>query len=672
MLIFVAVCILFGSFGRIRCNILEDAGGGLEDRKNGVLAGFVSASDFGEVKKNSTDLTNSGVLDSRRNQDVDNMPGVGVMDADQMVEKSSLAGALETMVEMNSGFSEKAAELIPSGDTNHRGVLEAIDELSAKKEQEILHTETIVKSSASSKDKDALVQETISKVNTRIAPQFESLVLRRKRYEEILVSLQESNLASRRESLVSITTELSLIENASEEARALQINAISAARKVMVDSEENRLTMTETSKNEIQADLEELHQGIKLKFLAEKARWLEKSLVSAKDGAEESRRDLFLLDSWSDAGYTINSVLDAEMSLAAISNVPLHTYFLRDDSKGDVMIQNSNFNQRRTRRHVGVIDSEGAGTWLPESDDAGSIDASTIFAYNLKALSQLALEIDLLMATVETLTSSPHKHNATSRLAYVLEIIAPENNSSREGSNNGASSEPLHKWKSSVQLASETSALESEASLAEMNQLTNTFKSNIKYLISQAKHYSRLALLDETDVLTARSIEAARVIEAERETNILRAEAELDVALNKIVTVGKIISMKNDTLRELLRLEEAMVGEAERARARILSEAEIERDTESASIQRIRAVGEEATKATIEIINVAFTNVADAIRHTFKTQQGQRQLVLFICSSCALAFCVVFIREISGLLFDLVKKSLMTPKLVREYGKSSR
>lgn len=42
---------------------------------------------------------------------------------------------------------------------------------------------------------------------------------------------------------------------------------------------------------------------------------------------------------------------------------------------------------------------------------------------------------------------------------------------------------------------------------------------------------------------------------------------------------------------------------------------------------------------------------------------------MFIFGSCALAFCVVLIRELSGLVFILVRKSLMTPKLVREYGK---
>lgn len=209
-----------------------------------------------------------------------------------------------------------------------------------------------------------------------------------------------------------------------------------------------------------------------------------------------------------------------------------------------------------------------------------------MFAYNLKALSQLALEIDSLAATVDALTSSPRKYNATLRLTEVDEIISPkEKDSSLEelGESDPGDSHPeyFYKWKNSAQLASETSALESEASLAEMDLLTNSFKSNIKGVISQTKHYSRLSLLDETDVSTARSVEAAKVIETQRENDILRAEAELDVALNEIATIGKVISMKNDTLRELLRLKEASLGEAERAKARILSKAEIERDTES-------------------------------------------------------------------------------------------
>ena len=573
-----------------------------------------------------------------------------------------------------AGGKEKQDSLItPTGinpadeESDRLSVLMTMDDLTAKKEERVFGTEAIIQSSSSTKDRETLVKETAEEVAMKISPQFEKLVLRRKGYEELLVLLNEANSASRRDSLVSIMTELSLIENASEEARALQSHAIIATKKIMSDSEESRLTTTETSKSKIQADLEELSRKKKLDLLEAKARKLEDLLASAQMSSEEARLDLYSLESWSGAGYSIETVLDAEKSLSAIGNVPLHTYLLRDDSKGDVMVH-SNFNQRRTRRHVGVIDSEGASTWLPESDDSGSIDASTVFAYNLKALSQLALEIDSLTVTVEALISSPRKHNATLRLEGVAEIISPKEEELTGDEFDVSQSESSYKWKSSAQLAAETSALESEASLAEMDLLTNTFKSNIKMVISQTKHYSRLSLLDETDISTARSVEAAKVIENQRETDILRAEAELDVTLNEIATIGKIISMKNDTLRELLRLKEASLGEAERARARILSEAEIERETESASIQRIRVIGEEATKATIEIIKVAFMNVADAIEYTFKTSQGKKQLALFICGSCALAFCIVLIRELSGLLFVLVRKSLMTPKLVREYG----
>lgn len=154
-------------------------------------------------------------------------------------------------------------------------------------------------------------------------------------------------------------TELSLIENASDEARVPQSNAISATKKIMIDSEESRLTSTETSKSKIQADLEEFSRKKKLELLASKARKLEELLAYAQKSSEEARLDLYSPESWSGAGYSIDTVLDAEMSLSAIGNVPLHTYILRDDSKGDVMVH-SNFKQRRTRRHVGVIDSDGA------------------------------------------------------------------------------------------------------------------------------------------------------------------------------------------------------------------------------------------------------------------------------------------------------------------------
>lgn len=312
-----------------------------------------------------------------------------------------------------------------------------------------------------------------------------------------------------------------------------------------------------------------------------------------------------------------------------------------------------------------MIDSEGASLWIPESDDAGSIDASTVFAYNLKALSQLVGNIDSFGTKLQTLANVPRKSTFGTRISEISEIVAPTEVVS-EGS------ESSKKWKSSAQLASETTALEAEASVSEMKLMAQQFKAVTKAFVSGSKHNSRMTVLQETDVSTARSVETAKVVENLRDTEIAFTESLLDTAIHQITTTGKVISMKNDTFRELLRLREASMGEAERARERILSEAKLERETETTSVVRIRVVGEEATKATIEIVKVTFQNVAEAVHHTFKTEQGRKQIAVFILGSCLLAFCIVLSREVFVLGFSMIRKELMTPKLVREYGRSRR
>ena len=151
---------------------------------------------------------------------------------------------------------------------------------------------------------------------------------------------------------------------------------------------------------------------------------------------------------------------------------------------------------------------------------------------------------------------------------------------------------------------------------------------------------------------------------------MLVAEVNLDIALEAAATRGKIISEKKDARRELLRLSEAIVGEVERARAEVMAEAELERETEGAAIIRIGVIGEEATKAVIEVVRVSFLNFAKMIEFTFKTREGQMQFLLFIFACAGLTFSVFIVREMTMLTFVLLKKFFTTPKLVREYGSS--
>ena len=471
--------------------------------------------------------------------------------------------------------------------------------------------------------------------------------------------VKEKSQRAHSDILKAMGDETEIVENALDEAESLKFEAQDASMKLLDNFQDERMASKERALDEL---LSALEQSARTAPSSQQRAEELSNLISSGHTFSYSDDEIAILsvDSWSDAGYAIGSHLEAEKSLSAIRNIPLHTYLLRDDSKVDVIVGSRNFDQRRTRRHVGVIDSDGAGKWVPESDDAGSIDSSTVFAYNLQALSQLAGEIEAYAKKVSSLFLSPLKKTFNKRIDGISKTVSPSKTSSDDNAD---------KWKSAAQLAAETSALEGEASISKMSLMAQRFKSLSKSLVSESKHFNRMAALADADVSMAWSAEVGKTLEDERETELAFTEALLDATISRISTLGKVVSMKNDTYRELLRLKEASVGEAERARERVLSEARFERETESTSVQRIRIIGEEATRATIEIIKVTFQNVADALQHMFKTEQGRKQILAFIGGSCLLAFLVVFVREICALGFTLIRKELMTPKLVREYGK---
>ncbi|GMH47859.1 hypothetical protein TL16_g00168 [Triparma laevis f. inornata] len=533
----------------------------------------------------------------------------------------------------------------------------SVQQLASRKEDEVMRTAEIISRPSLACEEVDCIGEAILKAEVFVKPRSEELKREKIESEASLKLLRESSAQQQSSISDSLESESLTVENALKDAESLQSEAINATLEAIDNLEESRILAKDSTRLELNNALAESSRLDDLKR-KEATKGKLDAILSKLESGSEQQDPVFSSDSWANAGYTIHSPLDAEKSLEAIQNIPLHTYLLRDDSKVDVMV-------RSNRRHVGVIDSEGASLWIPESDDSGSIDASTVFAYNLKALSQLVGNIDSFGTKLQTLANVPRKSTFGTRISEISEIVAPTEVVS-EGS------ESSKKWKSSAQLASETTALEAEASVSEMKLMAQQFKAVTKAYVSGSKHNSRMTVLQETDVSTARSVETAKVVENLRDTEIAFTGSLLDTAIHQITTTGKVISMKNDTFRELLRLREASMGEAERARERILSEAKLERETETTSVIRIRVVGEEATKATIEIIKVTFQNVAEAVHHTFKTEQGRKQIAVFILGACLLAFCIVLSREVFVLGFSMIRKELMTPKLVREYGRSRR
>ena len=115
-------------------------------------------------------------------------------------------------------------------------------------------------------------------------------------------------------------------------------------------------------------------------------------------------------------------------------------------------------------------------------------------------------------------------------------------------------------------------------------------------------------------------------------------------------------------------MQEAERFEAKSAREKILEEASEERASEALSILKINLLGEEATKEIIETIRVIFQNLVRAIHHTMYTKEGNRQFLFFTMASSLLTFCILAIRETIHCVFQLLRRFVLAPRLVREYG----
>ena len=101
---------------------------------------------------------------------------------------------------------------------------------------------------------------------------------------------------------------------------------------------------------------------------------------------------------------------------------------------------------------------------------------------------------------------------------------------------------------------------------------------------------------------------------------------------------------------------------------RINAGAEEERNQEHFSLEKIKAVGEEARKSIRIIIEALFAHIIRAAKYLLSESDGRRQALLFASYSTILLFAICLGKESTELLASAIKKRLSMPRLVREWG----
>ena len=96
-----------------------------------------------------------------------------------------------------------------------------------------------------------------------------------------------------------------------------------------------------------------------------------------------------------------------------------------------------------------------------------------------------------------------------------------------------------------------------------------------------------------------------------------------------------------------------------------------ERKSEYFSIEKIKLIGEETQKTIIKAVEVIFLNFTNGLVHGLTHSDGRRQVICMILFLSALVFFLSFAKEANELMFSVLVKCWLMPRLVREKGNCS-
>ena len=235
--------------------------------------------------------------------------------------------------------------------------------------------------------------------------------------------------------------------------------------------------------------------------------------------------DPILLDieTWKSGGFKVGDAIPSDKALELIKSLPLKSYKLRDDKKRDLGV---NTNTRRTRYHVGVID--------PVDGENRTLEGSSIFSYNIGAVSELAKVFDQLSSKI---AASAFFHEQASLQDKVSDIKTEVESKSQES------------FKSPKQLASEVAALDTQAALTRIALLSHSVVQSARVKSVYSKLVSRLKL----EALKSQSLERMSMAEQDsissREHHAEDSEAHLDQLLLQLDAMDKMKTVWNSTKR---------------------------------------------------------------------------------------------------------------------------
>jgi hypothetical protein len=227
--------------------------------------------------------------------------------------------------------------------------------------------------------------------------------------------------------------------------------------------------------------------------------------------------------------------LSDEMALEAIRALPLKDYRILHDAKKDFHVSEL---QRRTRSHIGIVHGDIAGDSMMQhayrSLDERALDSTMLFWYNLKAVAALTKKADDLI----TLTQILHLFTGAETFTTVI-LNASEFNTTLV----------QYGAKSLAQSTAEAASLDANVSMKNIEGNARSAKHSLRMRKRYRRDLWRSLVLTEQDASASRISSTQSAVESKWEREKLSMDSHIDVAIEAITLIGKILSLRNQTAR---------------------------------------------------------------------------------------------------------------------------
>ena len=458
--------------------------------------------------------------------------------------------------------------------------------------------------------------------------------------------------------------EVSTIESWEVEAEKLTSIAVAAFNDLKSDTTDVKANATMEAMSLLETNANEMYTEIQ----AEQDELTRSQRDRHIQSISSSANALLLQDeTWESGGYEIDNVVSPDDALEVIRSLPLTTYKLRDDKQRDLGVSKD---VRRTRYHVGVVDGgDGADT---------TIEPSSIFSYNIGAVSQLAKLLEYSMSKLAVASSFFHQESSLNDKVTKLKSFTEDQSGDS--------------FKSPSQMASEVAALETEAALTRITSLSQSVIASTRINLIYSRFLSQL----KQQASKSRSSERVGIVEGDsvsaRETHAEISESYLDQILIHLDAIDKLKTIWNSTKRyvcfmswyyfnfthsstnasntygrELVEMIEAADVESHIAREEIHAKSVVERENESTSLEQIKLLGKARTDEIILVIENIVWHLTNMLKHIM-TDEGRRQFLFYAGATAALVLVVYTLKELITLTCVCILRFLTAPRLVREYG----